>query len=120
MSSLCEYSEAYILLKETTTAVGQEADDVAIASNRNNTQVVFKCALLTRCISGINNTQINIVTELDAKSSWSLWQYHKDVSCNPMTNSESPKFKSSPTSNTDNTGIANIEIAVSLKCLSNS
>lgn len=66
MSSLCEYSEAYILLKETTTAVGQEADDVAIASNRNNTQVVFKCALLTRCISGINNTQVNIVTELDA------------------------------------------------------
>ena len=66
MSSLCEYSEAYILLKGTKTVVGLEADDVAITSNRNNTQVVFKCALFTRCISGINNTQVNIVTELDA------------------------------------------------------
>ena len=66
MSSLCEYGEAYILLKGTKTVVGQEAGDVAITSNRNNTQVVFKCALFTRCISGINNTQVNIVTELDA------------------------------------------------------
>lgn len=66
MSSLCEYSEAYIILKGTKTVVGQEADDVAITSNRNNIQVVFKCALFTRCISGINNTQVNIVTELDA------------------------------------------------------
>ena len=66
MSSLCEYSEAYILLKGTKTVVGQEADDVAITYNRNNIQVMFKCALFTRCISGINNTQVNIVTELDA------------------------------------------------------
>ena len=66
ISSLCEYSEAYIILKGTKTVVGQEADDVAITSNRNNIQVMFKCALFTRCISGINNTQVNIVTELDA------------------------------------------------------
>ena len=35
MSSLCEYSHAYILLKGTITVVGQEVD-AAIASNGNN------------------------------------------------------------------------------------
>ena len=35
VSSFCEYSHAYILLKGTMTVVGQEVD-AAIASNRNN------------------------------------------------------------------------------------
>ena len=35
-SSLCDYSDAYILVKGTITAFGAGADDAAIAADRNN------------------------------------------------------------------------------------
>ena len=65
MLSLCEYSDAYILLKRTITVVGQGADDTAIKVNSKSKQVVFKCALdaldaFTRCISDINNNKLII------------------------------------------------------------
>ena len=51
-SSLCDYSDAYILVKVNNTAVdGAPANDI-------NKKVVFKnCAPFTKCISKINNTQ---------------------------------------------------------------
>ena len=53
------------------------------------------------------------------KTSGSLCQYKKGDQNGNMTNSQSFKFKSRLNSNTNNVGIANVEIAVPLKYLSN-
>ena len=57
-SSLCDYSDAYILVKGPITIVGKGADSAPRVANRNSNQVIFKyCASFTDCISEINNTQ---------------------------------------------------------------
>ena len=56
-SGLCDYSDAYILVKGTITLVGQGADAVAIQTERNNKQAISKnSAPFTNCITEINNT----------------------------------------------------------------
>ena len=56
--SLCDYSDAYILVKGNIT-VNNTAAAGAAASNTNK-KVIFKnCAAFTNCISKINNTQID-------------------------------------------------------------
>ena len=57
-SILCDYSDAYILVKRditvNNTAVG------GAAANNTNKKVIFKnCAPFISCISKINNTQID-------------------------------------------------------------
>ena len=53
-SSLCDYSDAYILVK------GSISVNNAAAANNINKKVIFKnCAPFTNCISKINNTQID-------------------------------------------------------------
>ena len=55
-SSLCGYSDAYILVKGTISFVGQAGDN----PNNNNKKVVSQnCAPFTDFISEINNTQID-------------------------------------------------------------
>ena len=62
-SSLCDYSDAYILVKETITIAPVQPPGAN--PNNNDKQVVFKnCASFTNCISEIKNTQI----ELDVKT----------------------------------------------------
>ena len=52
-SSLCDYSDAYILLKETVRANNTAAAGAAV--NNNDRKVIFKnCAPFTNCISEIN------------------------------------------------------------------
>ena len=59
-SSLCDYSNVYILVKGTITVVGQGQNDAVITADRNNKQVVFKnWAPFTSCISDMNNTQVD-------------------------------------------------------------
>ena len=88
-SSLCDYSDAYILLSGTIT-------DAALATGggNNNIQVVFKnFPPFTNCISKINNTQIDNAKDNDvvmpmyilieysdnySKASGRLWQYYRD------------------------------------------
>ena len=124
-ASLCSYSDAYIPVEGKITVVGHGAD-------RNDKEVVFKnCAPFTSCISEINNAEVdntdtvmpmyNVLEFKDnyGKTSASLWQYCSDEPDDDITNSKSFKFKSSVTDNTINAGIANIEIAVSFKYLSN-
>ena len=61
-SSLCDYSYAYILVKGTTTVVGQGVNAVAIVVDRNDKKAVFKnYAPFTNCISEINSRQIDNV-----------------------------------------------------------
>ena len=55
-SSLCDYSDAYILVKGNI-AVNNTAD--AGAENNAYKKIFKNCALFTNCISKINNTQID-------------------------------------------------------------
>ena len=91
-SSLCDYSDAYILVKETITIA--PVPPPAANPNNNDKEVVFKnFAPFTDCISKINNTQINNAKYIDLimpmnnlieysnnyqKTSGSLWQYYRD------------------------------------------
>ena len=59
-SSLCDYSDAYILVKGTITINGAGADTAARQENETNKGVMFKnCAPFTNCISEIDNTQVD-------------------------------------------------------------
>ena len=100
-------------------------------------EITFKnCAPFTKCISRINNTDIDNAHDIDivmpmynlieysdnySKTSGSLWQYYKDDPNDNLANSESFKFKVKITGNTPNDGNTNdVEIMVPLKYLSNS
>ena len=62
-STLCDYSDAYILVKGTISVNNTAA---AGAVNNTNKKVIFKkCALFTNCISEINNTQIDNAKDID-------------------------------------------------------
>ena len=63
-SSLCDYSDAYILVKGNKT-VNNTAGAGNPAGNTNK-KVIFKnCAPFTNCISKINNTQIDNAEYID-------------------------------------------------------
>ena len=56
-SNLCDYADAYILLKRTITITGAGADATARRADEREKGVTFKnCAPFTKCISRINNT----------------------------------------------------------------
>ena len=90
-SSLCDYSDAYILVKGTVSVNNTAA--TGAAANNTNKKVIFKnCAPSTNCISEINNTQIDNAKDIDivmptynlieysdnsAKTTGSLWRYCK-------------------------------------------
>ena len=92
-SSLCDYSDAYILVKGNISVNNTAAADAD--ANNTNKKVIFKnCAPFTNCISKINNTQIDNAEYIDivmpmynlieysdnySKTSGSLWQYCKDI-----------------------------------------
>ena len=94
-SSLCDYSDVYILVKGNIT-VNNTATGGAAANNTNK-KVIFKnCAPFTNCISKINNTQIDNAEFIDivmtmynlieysdnySKTFGSLWQYCKRNTC---------------------------------------
>ena len=127
-SSLCDYSDAYILVKGNITVNNTAADGAA--ANNTNKKVIFKnCAPFTNCISKINNTQIgnaqytdiimpmyNLIEYSDnySKTSGSLWQYCKEIA--PVDNNgsiadfnganatDSFNFKTKITGQTDNNG----------------
>ena len=142
-SSLCDYSDAYILVKRTISV-----NNIAAAgANANNTnkKVIFKnCVPFTNCINEINNTQIDNAKDIDivmpmynlieysdnyAKTTGSLWQYCKDI---PALNANDEiteftvgnltkliNFKAKITGQTGDDGTKNVEIMVPLKYLSN-
>ena len=135
-SSLCDYSEAYILVKGTITITGEGADPATRQADERDKDVVFKnCAHFTNCISEINNTQVDNAKGIDivmpmynlieysdnyAKTSGSLWQYYRDKPNNNLANSESFKFKVKITGKSPNDdNEKDVEIIVPLKYLSN-
>ena len=63
-SSLCDYSDAYILVKGTITVNNTAAADAN--ANNTNKKVVFKnSAPFTNCIIEINNTQEDNAKDID-------------------------------------------------------
>ena len=107
--SLCDYSDAYILVKGTITIAGAGDDAAARQADERDKGVIFKnCAPFINCISEINNTQVDNTKDIDivmpmynlieysdnyAKTSGSLWQYYRDEPNNVLANSKSFKFK---------------------------
>ena len=63
-SSLCDYSDAYTLVKGIITV--NNTDTAGADANNTNKIVVLKnCAPFTKCISKINNTQIDNAKDFD-------------------------------------------------------
>ena len=138
-SSLCDYSDAYILVKGTISVNNTAAAGADV--NSNNKKLIFKnCAPFTNCISEINNTQIDNAKDIDivmpmynlteysdnyAKTTGSLWQYCKDIPARNNNNeiteftggntTDSFNFKAKITSRTGDDGTKDVEIMVSLK-----
>ena len=65
-SSLCEYSDAYILVKGKITITGAGNDAAAIKTDERDKAVAFKnCAPFTNCINEVNSTQIDNCKHID-------------------------------------------------------
>ena len=65
-SSLCHYSDVYILVKGTITINGRGADAAARQTDERDKGVAFKnCAPFTNCVSEINNTQVDNAKDID-------------------------------------------------------
>ena len=89
-SSLCNYSDTYILVKGNISVNNTVAADAD--ANNTDKKVIFKnCAPFTDCITKINNTQVDNAKDIGivmpmynlieyySKISESLWKYCKDI-----------------------------------------
>ena len=129
-SDLCDFSDAYIVVKGDITLTktnGREIIDI-----RNRFLAFKNNAPFTNCISKINNVLIDNAEDLDIvmpmynlleysknyrEKTGSLWNYYRGEPNNPPTdnynadpikNSESFKYKSSITGKTSNTNQENV------------
>ena len=135
-SNLCDYSDAYILVKGKIKITRQGNDAAARQADERNKGVIFKnCTPFTKCISRINGTDIDNAQDIDiviliyhlieysnnySKTSGSLWQYYKDDPHDNLTDSKSFKSNIKITGNTPTNGnTKDVEIMVPLKYLSN-
>ena len=134
-SNLCDYADAHIFGRIAITGTGDDA--AARQLHERNKGVTFKnCAPCTKCISRINNTDIDNAQDIDivmpmynlieysdnySATSGSLWQYYKDDPNDNMEQSESVKSKIRITRKTPADGnTEDVEILVPIKYLSNS
>ena len=144
MSSLCDYSDAYILVKGNISVNNNVGAGAAL--NNIGKKVIFKnCAPFTNCISKINNTQIDNAEYIDivmpmynlieysdnySKTSGSLWKYCKEIPAvdddgdiaifNGANAADSFSFRIMITGQADDDGeIEKVEVMVPLKNLSN-
>ena len=140
-SSLCDYSDAYILVTGNNAVKRRNAantDDMVLGAI---TQVAFKnCAPFKDCRTEINNTFVdygnsiniampmyNLIEYSDnySDTSGSLWDFKRDEIVNNANvtnddNAPSFKYKASNIGNTENNGTKNgVKRAVPLKYLSN-
>ena len=114
-SDLCDFSDAYIVVKGDITLEGDND------ANKKNKNLAFKNnAPFINCLLKINGVEIDNAEDLDvvmskynlfeySKNYWkttgSLWNYYRDEPSDPLSsNSESFKYKTSITGNTYNVG----------------
>ena len=126
-SSLCDYSDAYILV----------TGNINVTAGNANIKVAFKnCAPFEKCRTEINETFVNkadIITmpmynlieysDNYSDTSGSLWNFKRDEIEDAdlsIDNTSSFKYKENLIGNTENNGRKNgVKIAVPLKYLSN-
>ena len=148
-SNLCDYADAYLLVKGTITITGNAGAEpnpnaprtaaqllAARQKDERDKGVIFKnCAPFTKCITRINNADIDNARDSDivmprynlieysdnySKTSESLWQYYKVDPNDNIADSKSFKFKVKITGKTPDDGnTKDVEIIVPLKYLSN-
>ena len=135
-SSLCDYSDAYILVKGKITITGTGDNAAARQKDERDKGLAFKnFAPFTICISEINNTEIDNFKGIDiampmynlieysdnyAKTFGSWWEYYRDEPDDNLADSESFKSKIKITGKTPDDGNEkDVEIMVPLKYLSN-
>ena len=123
-SDLCDFSDAYIVVKGTITST--KTDGRNFIGIRNRFLAFKNNAPFTNCISKINNVLIDNAEDLDVvmsmynlleysknyrKTTVSLWNYYRDEpsdfpanNCNgnPVASSASFKYKTSITGKTSN------------------
>ena len=134
--NVCDYADAYILVKGRITVTGAGNDDAAKQLDKRNKGVIFKnCGPAIKCISRINNTDIVNAKDIDivmpmyklieysdnySKTSGSLYQYYRDEPNDNIEDSESFKSKVKITGKTtSDRNTKDVEIIVPLKYLSN-
>ena len=65
-SNLCDYADSYILIKGTITITGEGDNAAAERADERDKCVTFKnCAPFTKCISRINNRDIDNAHDID-------------------------------------------------------
>ena len=130
-SDLCDFRDAYIVVKGTITFT--KTDGRRFIDIRNRSLALKKNASFTNCISKINNVLIDNAEYLDVvapiynlheysknyrKTAGSLWSYYRDEPNNPpatnynansIKNSASSKYKTSITGKTSNANQENGE-----------
>ena len=81
-SNLCDYADAYILVEGTLTITGTGATAAARQVDGINKGVIFKnCSPFVKCISRINNTDIDTAQDIDiAMSMYNLIEYSDNYS----------------------------------------
>ena len=108
-SSLCDYADAYILVKGTIKITGAGDAAASRGADERNKGVIFKiCAPFTKCVSKINDTKIDNAQDIEivmpmynlreysdnySKTSGGLWQYYKDEPNDNLANSQLFKSK---------------------------
>ena len=135
-SSLCDYRDAYILVKGNIS-VNNTAGDAAAANNTNTKVILKNCAPFTNGISKINNTQIDNAEYIDiVMPMYNIQKHQKDiptvnnvgniVDFNGANATDSFNFKAKITgqivadnNNGNIAGRVDVEIMVPLKYLSN-
>ena len=134
-SSLCNYSDAYILVKEKITVTGTGDTAANRQADERNKGVIFKnYAPFINCKSKINNIKIDNAKDIDivmpmynlieysynySKTLGNLWQYYRDEPNNNLADSESFKSKIKITGNTLADGnTQNVEVILPLRYLS--
>ena len=142
-SSLCDYSDAYIIVKGNIT-VNNTGGAGANANNIDKKVILKNCAPFTNCISKINNADIHNAKYIDivmpmhnlikysdnySKTSGRLWQYCEEIPAlnydggitnfNGANATDSFNFKNKIIGKTNNNGRIDAELTVSSKYLSN-
>ena len=142
-SSLCDYSDAYILVTGNITVTRTIAGDPVQRKQvlTEATQVIFKnCAPFKKCSTEIDGTLVDVADFINitmpmynliehsgnySDTSGSSWDFKRDEIVNNANvtndnNAPSFKYKASLIGNTGNDGTKNgVKIAVPLKYLSN-
>ena len=78
--NLCDYSDAYILVKGNIT-VNNTAAEGAAATNTNKKVIFENCAPFTNCVSKISNAQIDDTEYIDiVMPMYNLIEYSDDYS----------------------------------------